>query len=767
MGKTKCFYRDFEDTFRGPSDVIKERLAVYREFVALLATLPGPCEALDLGCGRGEWLEILASMGVRARGVDQDEGMVDRCRDRGLSVFQGDAIASLRGCPNSSLAAITGFHIAEHLPFADIQELAQEALRALRPGGLLILETPNPDNIISASSGFFVDPTHLRPLPDVLLKFVMDYYGFARTKVLRLQESTHLYDADRMRLADVLGGASPDYGVIAQKAADPEVMQRFDGAFAREHGISTADLSARYDAYHDRMWLGIARDANLAGARVQNLEAQLVSLREEVRGLEARFAGPMEIMVSGGTAGRMRSALAQLSRLTPGRVYRGLGRRAKRVGARLRLVSTRRQTAPRSSGVHGSADQILEVLRLPALHGDDQSAPRRLLIVRGDLNSWSGYGRAVNLYVGRLKEDFDYILGVDVHAHPATDKRMWPHMSVGDEDIAAILTARPWDATILTISTPDHFRRWFGAKNIGLFFWETARIDRPEWISIINTMDEIWAPAPFMVSILKKEGVLIPIDLVPCPLRPASICRHSPSRATRIVVQELSRNATDRVGKTTLEELRASASPLFLTTNSFIPRKGFAVLFQEWFKVAQRYPDAALLVKVGALDVNETPAQLRTRVESLAAEVARQHDLASTRIYVYVGPLEPDGMEQLTELCDAVISASFGEGLGLGIFENLLADKPVICPRHTSFADYLPEDYPYFLETDIANVGLPDPANVYPISAQWGIPREGALLEAVERLLADLHGGRLARVVKEAKGYFGARCGIQWARDAS
>lgn len=83
-------------------------------------------------------------------------------------------------------------HIVEHIPFEDIQTLVQEAFRVLTPAGLLILETPNPENIQVATSGFYIDPTHTRPIPSQLLSFLPEYYGFKRTKILRLQEENNL-----------------------------------------------------------------------------------------------------------------------------------------------------------------------------------------------------------------------------------------------------------------------------------------------------------------------------------------------------------------------------------------------------------------------------------------------------------------------------------------------------------------------------------------------------------------------------------------------
>jgi O-antigen chain-terminating methyltransferase len=169
---TNDFYRAFEDRHRGTRELIKSRLQVYVPFVEPLRSIYEDCKAVDLGCGRGEWLEILRENGFDAMGVDLDDGMLAACEDLGLPAERGEAIAHLRTIPDESLTVVSGFHIAEHIAFADLQILVQEALRVLRPAGLLILETPNPENIVVGTAGFYIDPTHQRPLPPLLLSFL-------------------------------------------------------------------------------------------------------------------------------------------------------------------------------------------------------------------------------------------------------------------------------------------------------------------------------------------------------------------------------------------------------------------------------------------------------------------------------------------------------------------------------------------------------------------------------------------------------------------
>lgn len=241
------FYRAFEDRYRGSRELVKSRLAVYLPFVAPLKEFYGECDAVDLGCGRGEWLELAAELGINVIGVELDEGMLDISRELDLPVIKEDAITYLKGQKNDSLAVVSAFHVVEHIHFSDLQTLVREALRALKPGGLLILETPNPENIVVGSSKFYLDPTHQRPIPPELLTFLPEYYGFDRTKVLRVQEDPEIAKGRAPELLDVLNGVSPDYGVVAQKSGDPHLIAVMTPTFEKEYGLSLEAISQGYE----------------------------------------------------------------------------------------------------------------------------------------------------------------------------------------------------------------------------------------------------------------------------------------------------------------------------------------------------------------------------------------------------------------------------------------------------------------------------------------------------------------------------------------
>ncbi len=242
------FYRAFEDRHRGSRELILERLQAYMPFLQPFLQLENGPVAVDLGCGRGEWLEMVIGAGFAARGVDLDEGMLEGCRTRGLPADLGDAVGALKARAAESVSVISAFHLVEHIPFPALQELVSEALRVLKPGGLLILETPNAENLFVGSNGFYMDPTHERPIPHLLLSFLTEFSGFERSKLLRLQEEARLHDpATSIDLITALGSSSPDYAIVAQKKAADSVMSLFDEPFAQTFGITPGELAARYD----------------------------------------------------------------------------------------------------------------------------------------------------------------------------------------------------------------------------------------------------------------------------------------------------------------------------------------------------------------------------------------------------------------------------------------------------------------------------------------------------------------------------------------
>lgn len=183
-------YADFLAMFRGPYDRVLELMTPYRD------VLRGQGPLLDIGCGRGELLEIAASAGIEAHGVDLDVELIRQAIERGHSAEAGDGIAVLERAADDSLGAVSAIHVIEHLEVDALSTLFGEALRALRPGGVLITETINPHEV-SAATTFWVDPTHEGPVfPQVAMALALSV-GFGEVAVFA-PDGTGDWEADRL-----------------------------------------------------------------------------------------------------------------------------------------------------------------------------------------------------------------------------------------------------------------------------------------------------------------------------------------------------------------------------------------------------------------------------------------------------------------------------------------------------------------------------------------------------------------------------------------
>jgi SAM-dependent methyltransferase len=218
-----ALYLSFEDRYRGTRAEIAERQRIYVPRIEVCLEATGGGDVIDIGCGRGEWLELLRELGIPARGFDLNRIAVAECRERGLDVHLGDALHILAALPENGCSALTAFHIIEHVPFEALVTLLDHSLRALKRGGLVLLETPNPGNLIVAAERFYFDPTHRNPLPSELMSYLLKARGFDNVEVLPLHPvkwpSLQSYkDPMLAYLQDKLFGPQ-DYAVIGRKTA--------------------------------------------------------------------------------------------------------------------------------------------------------------------------------------------------------------------------------------------------------------------------------------------------------------------------------------------------------------------------------------------------------------------------------------------------------------------------------------------------------------------------------------------------------------------
>lgn len=219
-----AFYLALEKRFRGTRQGVAERQRPYLDYLANILTPSQPL--LDIGCGRGEWLHLLKTHALSASGIDLNPANAASCRAAGLDVSTADACSHLAGLAAGSLGAVTAFQVVEHLEFPVLMEFLRQVCRVLVPGGIVILETPNPENLIVATHTFWLDPTHVRPLPPDLLEFAAHYVGLETVTILRLNpDSAVSADHPEAALLQQHLRGPRDYALIARRPLAAATVQ--------------------------------------------------------------------------------------------------------------------------------------------------------------------------------------------------------------------------------------------------------------------------------------------------------------------------------------------------------------------------------------------------------------------------------------------------------------------------------------------------------------------------------------------------------------
>lgn len=217
-------YEDFENHFRGSRELIKERQAEY------LPYFKNRQKVLDLGCGRGEFLELMKENNINAAGVDLYKPFVEECQERGLEVQYGDAVRYLE-----QYEAVDGIFVGqlvEHMKISQMLQLCQTAYDKLETGGVLIIETPNPMSLAIFTHAFYIDPSHNKPVHPLTLQYLLYKVGFKKADILFTKnskineripqleginmENLQDFNESMNKISDLLYG-SQDYAIIAEK----------------------------------------------------------------------------------------------------------------------------------------------------------------------------------------------------------------------------------------------------------------------------------------------------------------------------------------------------------------------------------------------------------------------------------------------------------------------------------------------------------------------------------------------------------------------
>lgn len=212
-------YFDFENYFRGSRELIKKRQNEYLPYFSKCRNV------LDIGCGRGEFLEIMRDNGIHATGVDFYEPFVDYCTEKGLNAVCMDGIAYLSS--QNGFDGIFAGQVIEHLTVSQIVNLIDTAYTKLPEGGVLIMETPNPQSLSIYVNAFYLDPSHIKPVHPETMRYLLKNTGFSNVDIIYTEASRpditippikgeDEFNHVMCKIQNMLFG-SQDYAVVARK----------------------------------------------------------------------------------------------------------------------------------------------------------------------------------------------------------------------------------------------------------------------------------------------------------------------------------------------------------------------------------------------------------------------------------------------------------------------------------------------------------------------------------------------------------------------
>ena len=250
------FYLRFENLHRGDSKTLLAKFRVYEPIISLICNETNNPKFLDIGCGNGEFSTFISSFGGDVTGIEKNSAYL-KGENNKILLEHSDALAWLKRQDDSSFDFVSAIHVIEHLEFSYLYEMVGEIKRVLKDNGVVLFETPNPDNVTVATKNFYTDPTHLRLIPSSLLSFVIKDHGFSVThkwgvnESPRVEKSTCIYD--------VIGGASPDYaifGLVKEEAFGGKLEHVLRSA----KGRSTKEICDLFEARYQHDYTIISKE---------------------------------------------------------------------------------------------------------------------------------------------------------------------------------------------------------------------------------------------------------------------------------------------------------------------------------------------------------------------------------------------------------------------------------------------------------------------------------------------------------------------------
>ena len=284
------YYLDFENKFRGDR---KEILNIFSSYEPLIETvIEGKSSPIliDVGCGRGEWLQRCQNKFYKSIGIESDNYMAKLCRDYGLSVIEGDAIDELSKFEANSISVITIFHVIEHLEFNKLQKMIGECHRILSDDGILIMETPSIDNLIVSTKTFYIDHTHINHINPEAISFHLEKAGFNKVKYYYINGGP-LQDSHPLKITRILNGVAQDLCIISTKNHDLSEKIFSDNLQWKSHlniGLTLFEAAIEFDIKLETL-VELIRKHQSSSNEIRLMKEEIISLKNQIHLLKSKF----------------------------------------------------------------------------------------------------------------------------------------------------------------------------------------------------------------------------------------------------------------------------------------------------------------------------------------------------------------------------------------------------------------------------------------------------------------------------------------------
>lgn len=385
---------------------------------------------------------------------------------------------------------------------------------------------------------------------------------------------------------------------------------------------------------------------------------------------------------------------------------------------------------------------------------EDMAAADAIFVIRGDLRSNTGYGKATRALAALLNARCS-VMGVDIHFNPADQNGGFDYPLITDDDLAALAAAHGKSCFVLNYTTPDTFVYVDGATNIGCFYWESGALPQ-DWADVINIMERVWAPTTFVKDILLRANYGGPIDIVTWPhdFSASPVANRKPASVLARLIPSLTNGSPQTIDVATAP----MAGPVYLAVQSLAPRKGLPILLSEWRDYLAKGGEGVLLLKLRFIHSTYGHGLAWDRLRDILAGAGFRPG-ERTSVILVSDDLTEVQMETLYARADAYVTATYGEGFGGPTVEALQRDTLVIVPRATGALDLLAPDYPLAASAREVAVGLRGGLNVYPHGSTWHIPERGSLTGAFFKFAEMSPASRTALIVS-AKAFAASFCSI-------